>query len=749
MRKLMWFTIGFTAAIFAGAYVLSAPFYLLAAGVCAVILAICLGYMVRYSKIRIVSMALFGCLVGFSWMTGFDTLYLSVPRAADDMEIECTVYATEYSQVTDFGSSVEGFVKLNGRYFSVKAYLSNVDAVSPGDQISGTFSMGSTLPECSRASRRYRSDGTFLIAYSKDAPNFTKAEKLPWYGYPAYVRMEIGKLIDTSFPADTAPFAKALLLGDTEDLSYEVDTAFKLSGIRHVIAVSGLHVSILFSMVFVLTGRKSWLAALIGIPILVFFAAVAGFSPSITRACIMHGLMAMAMLFKREYDPPTALSFAVLTMLVCNPWTALSVSFQLSVGCMIGIFLFSEPIKNWLMDKKRLGKYTGAGKKLASWFSVSVFISIGAVLITTPLCAYYFGVVSLVSVLTNLLTLWVVTYVFYGILIVCLSGIIFAPIGVIFGSVVAWPIRYILFIAKTIASMPLAAVYTENINIVIWLVISYILLGLFLFSKIKRPVLFACISALTLCSALLTAWVMPLRDECRVTVLDVGQGQCILLQSEGRNYLVDCGGDSETAAADRAAALLQSQGINRLDGLILTHYDRDHAAGAVLLLTRMDADVLYLPDVADVQGYGKALRCYDDGVTQTVTYQTEIRYGNTCITLYPSQTGKTDNESGLCVLFQTENCDILITGDRSADGELELLAQTQLPELELLIVGHHGSRDSTSEALLAQTRPETAIISVSKYNRYGHPTQEVLDRLSSYGCTIYRTDEDGTVIFRR
>ena len=458
MRKLMWFTIGFATAIFAGVYVLSAPFYLMAAGACAVALAICLGCMVRYPKIRIASMALFGCLIGFSWLTGFDALYLSVPRVADGTEIECTVYATEYSQATDYGNSVEGVVKLNGRHYSVKAYLSDTEEVSPGDQIAGKFSIGSTLPGCSRASRGYRSDGIFLIAYSKDVPNITQAEELPWYGYPAFVRMEVGNLIDASFPGDAAPFAKALLLGDTEDLSYEVDTAFKISGIRHVIAVSGLHVSILFSLIFVVTGRKSWLAALIGIPILIFFAAVAGFSPSITRACIMHGLMAIAMLFKREYDPPTALSFAVLTMLVANPWTALSVSFQLSVGCMIGIFLFSEPIKNWLMDKKRLGKYTGLGKKLASWFSVSVSISVGAVLITTPLCAYYFGMVSLVSVLTNLLTLWIVTYVFYGILVVCLAGLIFAPIGLICGNIVAWPIRYILLVAKSIASIPLAAV---------------------------------------------------------------------------------------------------------------------------------------------------------------------------------------------------------------------------------------------------------------------------------------------------
>ena len=749
MRKLMWFTLGFAMAAIAGVYLLPWNGLLWSAIGCAVLFAISMAVMVRYTKMRLLAMILFGCTLGFCWQAGFDGLYLSAPRNADGWQGQLTVYATEYSQPTDYGSSVEGYVALNGTFYKVRAHYVDSDTLSPGDTLHGTFSLGSTLQGGSTQSPRSRSDGVYLIAYSSGEVTAEHPDRMPWWGYPAYLRGYLSGLIDSSFPDSSAPFAKALLLGITEDLDYETDTAFKVSGIRHVVAVSGLHVTILFSVIFFLTGKKSWLAALIGIPVLFMFAAIAGFSPSITRACIMHGLMAMAMLLRREYDPPSALAFAVLTMVLCNPWVVANVGFQLSVTCMIGIYLFSEPIKNWLLASRRWGKYRGWRKKVLGMIAVSVSVSIGATVLTTPLCAYYFGMVSLVSVITNLLTLWIISFIFYGILAVCLVGTVWATAAACLGSILSVPIYYVLYLTKAIASIPMAAVYTNSGFIVIWLVISYLFLAVFLLNGRKWGMVLSCCSTILLCGALVASWLLPLRDECRVTVLDVGQGQCVLIQSGGRNYLVDCGGDSDTAAADKAAALLLSQGIHRLDGLILTHYDQDHAGGVSMLLSRVAADVLYLPQSLDSGGYADALRSYDRGHICTVETITTLSYDGVQVTLYPSVREKTDNESGLCILFQTENCDILITGDRDRTGELELLAQTDLPELELLIVGHHGSQYSTSPELLAQTQPDTAIISVSAFNPYGHPNQEVLDRLAQIGCHVYRTDEDGDVIFRR
>jgi competence protein ComEC len=116
--------------------------------------------------------------------------------------------------------------------------------------------------------------------------------------------------------------------------------------------------------------------------------------------------------------------------------------------------------------------------------------------------------------------------------------------------------------------------------------------------------------------------------------------------------------------------------------------------------------------------------------------------------MFPSEKAASNNESGICILFQAGECDILITGDRNAAGERELIKHTVLPDIDVLIVGHHGSKTSTCRELLIKAKPEIAIISVGADNSYGHPTKEVLDRLTNFGCKIFRTDLDGTVIYR-
>lgn len=749
MRKLMWLTLGFTAAAGFGIYLLPPVGYFYGAGVCALLLAVCLIFLLRLPGARIGAMLLCGCVVAFLYLTVWDALTLSTVRAVDEQEYVLTITATDYSEPNQYGGVVQGKVTLNGKRYRIRLYHDAETMLSPGDQLTGRFVLRSTLPEGGHSGGLTRSRGTFLTASVRGKMVVTNADKLPWYGYPAAVRDGIKSTIRELFPEDTAAFAKALLLGETEDLDYATDTAFKESGIRHIIAVSGLHVTILFSLLHMISFRRRWLSAMIALPLLLFFAAVVGFTASISRACLMLALRITASLLDQEYDSPTALAFAVLVMLLWNPWTVTNVGFQLSVSCMVGILLFAPRIQNYLMDKKRLGRFHGLGAKVCTWFSVSVAISISANIFTAPLCALYFHMVSLVGILTNLLTLWMISYIFYGILLVCTLGMIAPLLGTGIAWAISWAIRYVIAVATGIAKFPFAAVYTQSIYIVFWLVAVYLLLAVYLLMKQKRPLLFGLCAGMMLTMALMISWVEPQRDECRVTVLDVGQGQCILLQSEGKNFLVDCGGDSDTAAADRAAGLLLSQGIDRLDGLILTHYDADHAAGAVYLLQRISADTLFLPNCEDAEGIRPRLQNAGGSSALLISQQVVVTFGDARITLIPSERGETDNESGLCVLFQTKNCDILITGDRSERGELELLRQLQLPQLELLIVGHHGSKYSTSRELLIKTRPQTAIISVGSDNRYGHPAREVLARLAAIDCVIYRTDLDGTVVYRR
>lgn len=747
IRRLMWFAIGFGGGCALCAYC-DISWLPAAAGLAVLTGLICVPLRKRTGA-RVTGVVCLGLAVGIVWFFGYDRLYLSELRSLDGLTVTLTVEASDYSYETDYGMAVEGYAELEGGNYRVLLYRDGTDELKPGDQVRCDARLRFT-PGAAQDPTYHKGEGIFLLAYARSEETVTAAESVPAKYFPAVLRREILRRIDANFPGDTAFFAKALLLGDRTDVDYEVSTAFKISGVSHIIAVSGLHVSILFAVIYLFTARRRVLTALIGIPAVLMFAAVAGFTPSITRACIMQILMMLALLFDREYDPGTSLAFAGLVMLCINPLVITSVSFQLSVGCMAGIFLFSQRVKNRILHLRPWRGWKGKKLRvrLLHWIAGSVSVSVSAMVFTTPLVALYFGAVSLVGVITNILILWVVTVIFYGIIAVCVASIFWFEAAGWLSWCVSWLIRYVLTVCKALSAFPLAAVYTKSLYIVLWLVLCYILLVVFLCSKRRQPFVLVCCSTIGLCIALTCSWAEPLQDDTRMTVLDVGQGQSVILQNGGKTYLIDCGGDSDTEAADLAAETLLSQGISRLDGVIVTHYDRDHAGGVGYLLSRIPADVVFLPNAPDTDGTLGTILAYAGGKEFFVDSDQYLSWESGELTVFGPLTAGDDNESGLCVLFGSENCDILITGDISTYGERLLLMHTELPELSALIVGHHGSKYATGEQLLTATTPEYAFISVGE-NSYGHPTQEVLDRLEEAGCCVYRTDQCGTIIFRR
>ncbi len=742
MRKLIWFALGFAAASGLCAYALPGEWirsalWIGAAGACL------FGIPGRKSIIcRRTALVLLGFVLSFGWCSIFQTWYLEAPAALDRETVSVTIRTRDYSQETDYGTSVEGTLQLEGRTYRVRAYLDGTKPLEPGYLITGPFRFSMTAPREDPVS--YLSGtGIFLQARQEDALLIVKDPEASWQDRIAHLRQQLRQILTVCFPEDALPFAQALLLGDTTLLDYKTDTDFKVSGIRHVVAVSGLHVSILIALLGAVTFRKKYLMVPVGLGTLMLFAALAGFTPSVTRACIMSGLLLLALLFNREYDGATALSFAVLVMLLWNPLVIASVSFQLSVASVAGIYCFRQGIRAWLLSLYPHPKGKGLGSKLIFWFDTSVSISVSAMVFTTPLCAWYFGMVSLVGVVTNLLALWLISAIFYGIMAVCVLYALLPAAAVVLTKLVSWLIRYVLTVADLMADVPLAAVYTESVYIVAWLVFVYILLILFYVSKNRRPGQLLCCAVLGLCFALLASWTEGRTSDTRMTVLDVGQGQCILLQSEGRTWMVDCGGDVDSAAADLAAGTLFSQGITQLDGMILTHLDDDHAAGAAKLLTRIDTKLLILPpEQTQLASLTRGETVYADAVLV-------LTAGDTKITIFTPTYPGTSNEKSLCVLFDTENCDILITGDRDGFGERMLLRNADIPEVDILIAGHHGSKNSTCEELLAAVRPEIVCISAGEDNPFGHPARELLKRLQEFGCTVYRTDKHGTITIRR
>lgn len=739
MRKLMIFTLGFAMACALCAYLLPQA-WIIRITIFSALLSGMLLFLDRDLKgSKNVALIFVGCSLGLLWYSGFRHFVLNPAQQLDGEIRTVTVRTADYSRETEYGISAEGTLRLNDRKYRVQLYLNSREPMPPAMEITGSFRFSFTAPQ-EDPDFRHSGDGIFLIAYQKGDITYEPAEETVWQDCVAVFRRNVLMTIQSVFPEDVSSFAQALLLGDTSALDYQTDTDLKISGIRHVVAVSGLHVSILMALLTTVTFRKKILMIPLGMGGLMLFAALAGFTPSVVRACVMSALLLLAMLFNREYDGATALSFAALAMLLQNPLVIASVSFQLSVASVAGIYLFSDKIRNWMLLRMEPDKKKKHLRKLVKGLTLSVSVTLSATAVTTPLCAWYFGMVSLVSPVTNFLVLWIISGIFYGIMAICLMYFFLPSAAAFLSSLVTWPVRYVLAVAGFMADLPMAAVYTDSVYIVFWLFFVYILLTVFFFVRKEGAVKLICCAVLGLCIALTASWWEVPSKKASITLLDVGQGQCILLQSEGKTYMVDCGGSSDHYAADCAAGYLLSRGIRQLDGIILTHLDEDHAGAVEELLTRVNTELLILPPV------------YSELFGETTVYASEnlfLQADNTSITVFSAPYPGSDNEKSLCVLFETENCVILITGDRDGFGERMLLRNAAIPEVDILVAGHHGSANSTCEELLSAVRPEIVCISAGRNNPFGHPAPALLERLAKFGCAVYRTDQQGTITIRR
>ncbi len=735
MRRLVWLAIGICCGCALGVYAFENAALIPIAITEAVLSVVFL--CLRQKKIGLV---LFGFALGLSYTALYNSFYLSGTEVYDGKTVNATITLTDYSQSTGYGFRAEGEIGLDGQTYRVLLYHNQPGQYAPGDVLEGEFLLRLTAPGGSKETSYYQGQGVWFMVYTRDDITVLKGDPSAIRYLPQRLRHTVLGRLEELFPEDTIAFAKALLLGDTDDLSYEQDIALQVGGIRHIVAVSGLHVSILFALIYLLAGKKRYLTALLGIPALCLFALMAGLTPSILRACVMQSLMMLALLLGREYDPPSALAFAVVVILGLNPFAVTSVSFQLSCGCIVGIFLFSGRFQRYFA---RFTKGKTFKAKLAQWLIGSLSVTVSTMIVTVPLSAYYFETISLIGLLTNLLTLPIVSVIFYGIIAALGLSFLLMPLGGFVAAVISLLMRYVLLVAELLSKVPFAAVYTASGYILLWIVLCYILFGIFWLCGRKHmgKTIFAMLVLLIFATAF--SWIEPRLDDYRVTVLDVGQGQSILLQSRGETYLVDCGGSSDKNAANQTVVELRSQGISRIDGVILTHYDEDHIGGISYFLQRIEADVLYLPAEEDLPFALPAGQ-----KTHFLTEILTVPVGVGKITLIPGIFEEGRNNSSTCVLFQVKKCDILITGDRSTTGEMRLMEQLDLPQLEVLIAGHHGADSSAGYPLLARTKPETVVISVGKNNYYGHPGTHLLNRLKIFGCRVLRTDMHGKIIIR-
>ena len=754
MRKLASFALPFAGAVFLAVYLLPGELWLPAGLLCALGTAACL-FFHGDGRLRAALLTL-GLAAGFLWSAGYEVLFLAPAYDLAGQETAVTAVADAWPRETAYGFSVTVRVRQEGRP-EVKAILyldEDASHIRPGDELTFTaeFRLADTLG--GEESDYYFSRGIYLAAYGDGMPEVDRPERMPLRYLPALLARRLGEVLSALYPPEEAGVMAALITGDRTGLSASFYAALKRVGLAHVVAVSGMHLVFLVQLVQTLTRQKNHRRlALITIPVLLLFMAVTGFPASVVRAGVMEILLLLAPALGRERDGLTSLSLALLVLLAANPYSAADVGLQLSFASVAGILLLSTRMADWADRRWRLAEKRKGAKELARragrFVTGSLATTLGAMAFTTPLTAWYFGTISLLSPLANLLSLWAVSLAFALGLLSAVLGLVWLPLGELLAFFGALPVRYLLALAPFLGRFPFAAVPMRTPYLWLWLLLVYaVALGYLLWpGQRKRPVLPLSACALALAAALVCNAMTYTGGDLTVSVLDVGQGLCVVLRSQGQTVVVDCGGSGADNAGDVAADHLQSLGEGRVDLLVLTHYHADHTNGVAELMERLDVAALAAPDVeADdpLRDEILALAAAEGAEVFLLEEDANVDFGLAGLHLYaPLGRGDT-NEEGLSVLASCGAYEALITGDMGEDVERRLVKYGDLPDIELLVVGHHGSRYSTGEALLLASTPEYAVISVG-HNSYGHPAQETLERLAAAGCDIYRTDGMGTV----
>lgn len=753
MRRLCRFTAGFAAGCAACVLGLSGEALLAAMIAGALALAVVCSAKTRLRRLR---PAALGLLLALTFCFGYRTLLLRpVERFCAQEQANISAEVLESPTSSRYGGAVLVRVETGGRGVRAVLYYQEDLALSPGDRIFCTARLRAADPDNLERDEYYASRGVWMRASAKGKVEVGKGTPSVRY-LPVYAAKRLKDTCRAIFPADVEGFLTALLTGDKQDLSYAEKNDLSCSGVYHVVAVSGMHVSLLAGLVMLLCANRRLTSAALGIPLVWFFVLLTGANASSVRAGVMQTLLFASGLARRERDPWTSFSAALLVLLAENPWSLRNVGLLLSFASTGGILLFAKPLYHAMAESKGYVHLEDNHPRLARCLKPGITAtccSLASSAFSLPICAVYFQLVSVSGFLTNALCLWLVSLIFSAGLVTAALGCLWPALGLGPAWLLAWPARLVLWIIRGTANVPYGAVSLENPYACIWTVFFFLTVWIICLRP-KRVRCLAAIAALAgtfaLCMGLSALdYKSP---DFTFTALDVGQGQCLIYTADGQTSIIDCGG-AQDESGELAARYLQTNGIFRVDRLILTHPDADHCNGAVQLLSRVRVNTLYLPLTA-LKENGAMLQAIFKAAGRTgtrvvfVREDLELSQENGSLTILRPDLSQSGNDGGLCVLASHEKYDILVTGDLSRNAEYRLLSRCDLENIELLVAGHHGAETSTSEALLKRTGAASVVISVGADNSYGHPAPTALARMQASGADIYRTDTLGTIVIR-
>lgn len=573
----------------------------------------------------------------------------------------------------------------------------------------------------------------------------------------------------------------AIILGDKTDLDSDIKELYSVSGIAHILAISGLHISFIGMAIYRLLRRRFrfLFSAAVSIPVVLSFGIMSGFGISTIRAIIMFILKIIGEVLGRKYDAITAISLAGLVLLVQNPFVVCNSGFQMSFGAIIAIVLILPIVEEILNTDNKIIKVLSAN------FTIS--------LVMNPILAWNYYELPTFSFLLNIVVVPLMSVV----IVSSIVGIFCSCIMFGFGKAVIFPgcgiLELYTFLCNIINKSSVASIVVGQPKVTIIIVYYAILLvvlfglknirtkytraekerniikketGLVLEKKAKKErrikgqnvkLRLACIVGFLLLNCLI--YYIP-NQGFYITFINVGQGDGILIHGDnGTKVMVDGGSTSEKQVAKNCIVpYLKAEGIGTIDYSIITHTDKDHISGILEILennnsNRIRIKNLVMPDINMKDD------TYNELIEKAKLKKINVLYikkgdtlslGKTKIKcIYPETTTTASDKNDYCTVLSVKNktSKILLTGDISKEIEEKIKDDIE-ENYTVLKVAHHGSNYSSSEKFLKKVNPKYSIISVGKNNSYGHPGNETMERLRKQGGVIYRTDEKGGITIR-
>lgn len=551
----------------------------------------------------------------------------------------------------------------------------------------------------------------------------------------------------------------AILLGDKSELDEAAKELYQKSGIGHILAVSGLHMSFLGIGLYQLlrkAGVSFGTSGIIGIIFLFLYTIMIGGGVSAKRALVMFIVRVGADMTGRDYDLSTSLALAAVVITMRQPLYLYDAGFLLSFGALVGIAVVNPVLEKWNLMPKMMRS------------------SMAIQLVLLPILLYYYFEIPIYSIFLNLLIIPLMS-------VVMGAGIFGSLLAVLWngwGETVLKVCKFILWGYERAAQLTVLLPFGRLVlgQPKKWWCIAYyvILFGgcaavMRYYEKKcdqrtvhKNRAVFHCCSVflygIVFCLGCALGHGKP--GELTITAIDVGQGDGLYIRTpSGKHILIDGGSTSESQVGKyRMEPFLKSRGVGKLDYVFVSHGDADHINGIEELLKNqmlgiqieclvfptekvMDKHLSELAEVAELNG----TECT---VMQEGEQVKDAGMVLTCLAPSEEYKGEIGNASSMVLELRYEEFEMLFTGDLEGEGETALIASGRLSDCDVLKAGHHGSKNSTSTEMLEKVLPEITIISAGKENRYGHPHEETIKRLEEVESKVYCTKDVGAVTVR-